>query len=50
MKFLLDVCASSRSLREMLAEGGHEVLLVSDIDPRASDEVILAWDCAKRVF
>ncbi|MCI0626077.1 MAG: DUF5615 family PIN-like protein [Acidobacteria bacterium] len=41
MKFLLDVCTSSRSLREMLAESGHDVTLVSDIDPRASDEVIL---------
>ena len=41
MKFLLDVCASSRSLRTMLVEGGHDVVLVSDIDPRAADEAIL---------
>jgi predicted nuclease of predicted toxin-antitoxin system len=41
MRFLLDVCASSRSLQKMLADSGHEVTLVSDIDPRALDEVIL---------
>ena len=41
MKFLLDVCASSRSLREMLTESGHDVRLVSDIDPSAPDELIL---------
>jgi predicted nuclease of predicted toxin-antitoxin system len=42
MKFLLDACASSRSLRSLLADLGHDVCSVFDIDPRASDEVILA--------
>jgi len=42
MKFLLDVCCSSRSLRRLLVELGHAVRLVSEVDPRASDEVVLA--------
>ncbi|MCS6305028.1 MAG: DUF5615 family PIN-like protein [Nitrospira sp.] len=42
MKFLLDVCCSSRSLRRLLVELGHDVRLVSEVDPRASDEVVLA--------
>lgn len=42
MKFLLDVCSSSHSLRRLLVEGGHDVRLVSETDPRASDETVLA--------
>lgn len=42
MKFLLDVCCSSHSLRRLLAECGHDVRLVSETDPRASDEAVLA--------
>lgn len=42
MKFLLDVCCSSHSLRRILVELGHDVRLVSEIDPRASDETVLA--------
>ncbi len=42
MKFLLDVCCSSRSLRRLLDELGHDVRLVSDADPRASDGTVLA--------
>ncbi len=41
MKFLLDVCCSSRSLRRFLVELGHDVRLVSEADPRASDEAVL---------
>ena len=41
MKFLLDVCASSRSLHAMLIDLGHDVLLAVDIDPRSSDEALL---------
>jgi predicted nuclease of predicted toxin-antitoxin system len=41
MKFLLDVCASSRSLRKLLADLGHEVVSVVDVDRRASDEALL---------
>ena len=42
MKFLLDVCSSSRSLRALLTRLGHDVRLVGDGDPCASDEVVLA--------
>lgn len=42
MKFLLDVCSSSRSLHTLLSNLGHDVRLMGEIDPRASDEVVLA--------
>ena len=42
MKFLLDHCASSKLMREALASWGHDVLTASEIDPRASDETLLA--------
>ncbi len=42
MKFLLDVCCSSHSLRRFLSGLGHDVRLVSEADPRASDETVLA--------
>ncbi len=42
MKFLLDVCCSSYSLRGFLVERGYDVRLVSEVDPRASDESVLA--------
>jgi predicted nuclease of predicted toxin-antitoxin system len=41
MKFLLDVCASSRSLRTLLVDLGHDVRSVIEIDSRASDEALL---------
>jgi len=41
MKFLLDVCASSHSLRALLTNLGHDVQLVGGSDPRSSDETIL---------
>jgi predicted nuclease of predicted toxin-antitoxin system len=41
VKFLLDVCASSQSLRTLLADLGHDVRLAVDVDPRASDETLL---------
>jgi predicted nuclease of predicted toxin-antitoxin system len=41
MKFLLDVCASSRALRTLLTDLGHDVLSALDRDPRASDEALL---------
>ena len=41
MRFLLDVCVSSRALRMFLAEQGHDVLLATAIDPRASDERLM---------
>lgn len=41
MKFLLDVCASSRPLSDFLAVGGHEVVSAIEIDPTASDEYLM---------
>lgn len=42
MKFLLDVCVSSRKLRAFLAGEGHDVLSAVEIDARASDDRLLA--------
>jgi predicted nuclease of predicted toxin-antitoxin system len=42
VKFLLDVCVSSRSLQEFLAAQGHDVLSAVAIDPKASDERLMA--------
>ncbi|HOE12825.1 MAG TPA: DUF5615 family PIN-like protein [bacterium] len=42
MRFLLDVCVSSRSLDAFLVDQGHDVLSAVAIDPRASDERLLA--------
>jgi len=42
MKFLLDVCCSSRSLRAFLNHLGHDVHTVGDDDPTASDDAVLA--------
>jgi len=42
MKFLLDVCVSSRSLEAFLVGQGHDVLSAMTIDPRASDDRLLA--------
>jgi predicted nuclease of predicted toxin-antitoxin system len=41
MKFLLDVCASSRSLQAFLAGQGHDVLSAIAIDPKARDERLM---------
>ncbi len=41
MKFLLDVCVSSRSLSAYLIEQGHDVLSAILIDPQSSDEELL---------
>ena len=43
MRFLLDVCASSRGMQAILARLGHDVVSALEYDPRASDEVLLAW-------
>lgn len=42
MKFLLDVCVSSRSLQNFLAGRGHDVLSAIAVDPHASDETLMA--------
>ena len=48
MKFLFDVCASSRALRMLLTDLGHDVLSASEVDPRASDDVLLALAACRR--
>ncbi len=42
MKFLIDVCVASRSLCTLLTGLGYDVLSGAEIDPRASDEALLA--------
>ena len=42
MKFLLDACASSRSLESSLTEHGHDVVSARSLGPRATDEELLA--------
>lgn len=47
MKFLLDVCAASRSLQAALIELGHDVLSAVEVAPRASDDELLAMALAE---
>jgi len=42
VKFLLDVCVSSRSLEAFFADAGHDVVSAVAIDPSASDERLMA--------
>lgn len=42
MKFLLDLCAASRTLQETLTGLGHDVVTAWELDPRATDEELLA--------
>lgn len=42
MKFLLDVCVSSRSLEAFLSGQGHDAVSAITIDPKASDERLMA--------
>ena len=41
MRFLLDVCASSRSMQAMLVAQGHEVLSALERNPQATDEELM---------
>ena len=41
MRYLLDVCSSSKSLTAFLNDLGHDVVSVVAIDPRAIDSEIL---------
>ena len=41
MRFLLDVCAASRSMQDMLRAQGHDVLSALERNPRATDEDLL---------
>jgi predicted nuclease of predicted toxin-antitoxin system len=43
VKFLLDVCVSSRALTSFLLAQGHDILSALSIDPRASDERLLEF-------
>ena len=42
MKFLLDVCVSSHSLQTSLATLGYDVVSAYAIDPKATDERLMA--------
>ena len=48
MRFLIDVCASSRKLQAELIDLGHDVVSALEIDPRASDEVLLSHGLDER--
>lgn len=51
MRFLLDVCAASHSMKQTLTDLGHDVLSASEAAPRASDEELLALALAEqRIF
>jgi predicted nuclease of predicted toxin-antitoxin system len=41
VKFLLDVCSSSRSLEAFLLGRGDDVLSIVAVDPKATDEVVM---------
>ena len=42
MRFLLDVCVSSRAMHRLLVCLGHDVVSAQDMDPQAADEALLA--------
>ena len=48
MKFLLDVCASSRGLQSLLTDRGLDVVSAVALDPRATDEVLLETALAQQ--
>ena len=48
MKFLLDVCAASRRMRNALIAQGHDVLSALEKNPRATDEELLALAMEER--
>ena len=43
MKFLLDVCAASRTMHAALVDWGHDVVSALETAPSATDESLLAW-------
>jgi hypothetical protein len=47
MKFLFDVCASSRALRTLLTDLGHDVLSALEHDPRARTKHYSSWPYKK---
>ena len=48
MRFLLDVCAASRSLQSTLTDLGHDVLSALETAPRATDAELLALALAEQ--
>ena len=48
MRFLLDVCAASRRMRDALVEQGHDVLSALERSPRATDEELMSLAIAER--
>ena len=47
MRFLLDVCAASRSMRETLVALGHDVMSAAEESPSASDAELLSQALAE---
>ena len=47
MRFLLDVCAASRRMRDALVEQGHDVLSALERNPRATDHELLSLAMAE---
>lgn len=47
MKFLFDVCAASLRMQRALERRGHDVRSAVAINPRATDDEILAWATAE---
>jgi predicted nuclease of predicted toxin-antitoxin system len=43
VRFLLDVCVSSRSLLDFLVKQGHDALSALSVDQKSSDEQLLAF-------
>lgn len=41
MRFLLDVCSSSRSLRAFLDELNHDTVSIVEVNPSATDDEVL---------
>jgi predicted nuclease of predicted toxin-antitoxin system len=41
VKFLLDVCVSSRTLQAFLMAQGHDVVSAFSVDPKASDQQLM---------
>lgn len=48
MKFLLDACAASKSLRKFLVDLGHDVISALDADLPLSDQALLEWSLRER--
>ena len=48
MRFLLDVCAASRRMRDTFVKRGHDVLSALESNPHTTDEELLSLARAER--